>query len=486
MLQSDPPRPHLLPFALVASLVLACAPPADGPDRTLGDDDDDVGTGSGVAPTIADVEIGASESNTLTAIVRWTTDLPGTSVVEFGPGGEFTSWIGDPNTLTTDHEVVVVGMHPESEYLLQPVSASASGAEARGGTYFFQTGGLPFPAFEPRLAVGNQDRMADGWTLANLVTRGIASPAFVVIFDQQGVPVWYWGEDINGGRADVDASFVDGERILIGAGVAPHGPMEIDLAGEIAWEGPPQDGTDLLADGDMHHVFEKLDNGNYVTLVYDYVGSLHDVIEEFDADGNVVWSWNALEHLDHGDGYLWGNAAEVDLDGDAVYYNSVKGSKLYKIRRSTGELLWTLGEGGDFVNEQREEDAWFIGAHGPEVQPNGNILMYDNGDHDRGFSRVIEYAIDEAEGEAFIAWEYPGAGIEDEWINGQWGDADRLANGNTLITAGSVLPASSECRLFEVTLGGEKVWELWLESSDPEQTFGAYAADRIPALAHSL
>jgi len=31
-----------------------------------------------------------------------------------------------------------------------------------------------------------------------------------------------------------------------------------------------------------------------------------------------------------------------------------------------------------------------------------------------------------------------------------------------------------------------KVWELWLESSDPEQTFGAYASDRIPALPNRL
>ncbi len=465
---------------LLATFALACANPSDpGP-----------GTPDTQEPAvISDVQVVANPNNTLSAFVRWTTDIPASSVVEFGRSGELELWIGDEDTLTTEHEVLVIGMQPERTYRLDPVSTTAAGLETRGESGFFETGGLPFDAFAPRLSVHEPDRMQAGWTLANIITRGVLSPVYVVMFDGEGEVVWYWGNDGDGGRADVDASLVPGDgpggyRVVIGAGVAPHGPMEVDLAGDIRWEGPEQSATELLGDGEMHHVFQKLDNGNYATLVYDYDGGLHDVIEEFDADGEVVWSWDAGEQLGHA-GYIWGNALQVDLAGDAVYYNSEEASQLHKIRRSTGELLWTLGEGGDFVNEQREEDAWFISAHGPEVQPGGNVLLYDNGNADRGFSRVIEYAIDEENGEAAIVWEYPGARADD-WYNGVWGDADRLDNGNTLITAGSTLGNSSPCRLFEVTLDGERVWELWLESDEPDQNFGAYASDRIPALAHAL
>ncbi len=473
---------RLAPFGLIATLALACAPSID---ETVD------GTAVHDPPLISDVEVIANPSDTLTAYVRWTTDVPATSVVEFGRDGTLESWIGDEDSWTLEHEVLVVGMQPERTYRLEPVSTGESGLETRGEAVYFETGALPFDAFAPRLSVHEPEGTQPGWTLANIVTRGILSPVFVVLFDDEGVPVWYWVNDGEGGRADVDASLVEGEgpadwRVLIGGGVAPHGPMEVDLAGDIRWEGPLQEGTDLLAGGDMHHTFGKLDNGHYVTLLWDYGGGLHDVIEEFDAGGNTVWSWNAPDHLDHSAGYLWGNAVHVDLADDAVYYNSVHRSELYKIRRSTGEVLWTLGAGGDFVNDQREEDAWFIGAHGPEPQANGNILMYDNGNQSRGYSRVVEYALDEEAGEAFIAWEYPGAGIDDPWLNGQWGDADRLANGNTLITAGSTLASSSPCRLFEVARDGTKVWELWLESSDPDQNFGAYASDRVPAIAQRL
>jgi hypothetical protein len=475
--------PRYAPLGLLATLALACASSID---------DNPGGTESHDPPVISDVDVVANPNNTLSAFVRWTTDIPATSVVEFGRGAELEYWIGDEDALTVDHEVLVIGMQSERTYRLDPISVGEGGAEARGESAFFQTGALPFEAFAPRLSVEASKDTQPGWTLANIVTRGILSPVFVVAFDEEGEPVWYWANEGDAGRADVDTSLVHdnatGEpRVLIGAGVAPHGPMEVDLAGDIRWEGPLQEGTELLAAGEMHHAFEKLDNGNYLTLVYDYQGGLHDVIEEFDSDGNTVWSWSAVEHLDHSDGYLWGNAVKVDLDGDAVYYNSEHESLLHKIRRSTGERLWTLGEGGDFVNDQREEDAWFVGNHGVEVLANGNILMYDNGDGDRGYSRAIEYIVDEESAEAYIAWEYPAAGSSsDVWYNGVWGDADRLANGNTLITAGSTLASSSPCRLFEVDVDGNKVWELWLESDDPEQIFGAYASDRIPALAQRL
>jgi hypothetical protein len=471
------------PFGALALLALACAPSIE---------DTPGGTDSHEPPMITDVDVVANPNNTLSAFVRWTTDIPASSVVEFGRGSDLESWIGDEDSLTVDHEVLVIGMQSERTYRLDPISVSEGGAEARGESAFFQTGTLPFEAFAPRLSQAASAATQPGWTVANIVTRGILSPVFVVMFDQEGEPVWYWANDGDGGRADVDASLVydtdSGDpRVLIGAGVAPHGPMEIDLAGDISWEGPVQAGTELLAEGEMHHAFDKLDNGNYVTLLYDYDGGLHDVIEEFDTDGNRVWSWDAREHLDHSGGYKWGNAVKIDLANDAVYYNSEHESQLHKIRRSTGEPLWTLGESGDFVNEQREEDAWFISAHGAEVLANEHILMYDNGDGDRGYSRAIEYAIDEDGGDAYIVWEYPRAGSEDDvWFNGVWGDADRLDNGNTLITAGSTLANSSPCRLFEVDVDGNKVWELWLESDDPEQTFGAYASDRIPAFAHPL
>ena len=90
--------------------------------------------------------------------------------------------------------------------------------------------------------------------------------------------------------------------------------------------------------------------------------------------------------------------------------------------------------------------------HFPNELANGNILIFDNGAHRRNialnFSRVIEVNRETKE----IVWEYtdnPPQNFFSSYISG----AQRLGNGNTLITEGAY------GRIFEVTVAGEIVWE---------------------------
>lgn len=99
------------------------------------------------------------------------------------------------------------------------------------------------------------------------------------------------------------------------------------------------------------------------------------------------------------------------------------------------QLLWAWGRGE------------LSGPHDATLLPNGNVLVFDNG-LDRGWSRVVE--VDPRSDE--IVWEYRAAKPEDFYSRAQ-GAAQRLANGNTLITD------SDSGLLFEVTPEGEIVWE---------------------------
>ena len=99
------------------------------------------------------------------------------------------------------------------------------------------------------------------------------------------------------------------------------------------------------------------------------------------------------------------------------------------------QLLWAWGRGN------------LSGPHDATLLPNGNVLVFDNG-LDRGWSRVVE--VDPRSDE--IVWEYRAAKPEDFYSRAQ-GAAQRLANGNTLITD------SDSGLLFEVTPEGEIVWE---------------------------
>jgi len=97
--------------------------------------------------------------------------------------------------------------------------------------------------------------------------------------------------------------------------------------------------------------------------------------------------------------------------------------------------------------------SWGYGAldrpHYPVMLETGKILVFDNGTF-REYSRVIE--LDPVTGE--IVWEYVGQPRE-SFYSEAGGSAQRLPNGNTLITE------TMTGRVFEVTRDGEIVWE-WL------------------------
>jgi hypothetical protein len=465
--RAAPVAPPLL--VVISAIVIGCSPAGD-------------------LPLASDVEIVSNPGNPLSATVRWTTVLSSEARVEFGQEGGL-EWFVEAQGWNTEHELVVVGMRPDTTYTLEAVYADEDGWSDRSAPMEFTTGSFPLSDLVLQPTVLDPARTAPGWTLANVAVNGVEAPVVVAMFDAEGFPVWvHTLDDGFGGRGDIDASLLDESRVLIGGGVAPGSPVEVDLAGNVVWRGPSQTDGDFLAEGQMHHLLQKLSNGHYLTLTWEYAAGVYDALVQFDAAGLEIWRWDAADHLpaEALDDYIWGNAALADLDENVAYYNGVANGTLYKIDRADGAVLWELGTGGDFVHLHDHEYPWFWGAHGPEIQPDGNLLVYDNGRDDRGFARVLELALDEEARTAEIVFEYPPDGVDDHFANPQWGDADRLANGNTLVTAGSTFGAATPSRLFELTSDGEKVWEVWFESLDTEVSFGAYAADRVPALVQPI
>ena len=99
------------------------------------------------------------------------------------------------------------------------------------------------------------------------------------------------------------------------------------------------------------------------------------------------------------------------------------------------QLLWSWGQGD------------LSGPHDATLLSSGNILIFDNG-LGRGWSRVLE--LDPLEGK--VVWEYR-AQPEQSFYTDQRGAAQRLHNGNTLVTN------SQNGQVFEVTREGEVVWD---------------------------
>jgi len=266
----------------------------------------------------------------------------------------------------------------------------------------------------------------------------------------------------------------------------------MDLKGEVLWEGPEQPGGDgpvpnLLVEGTMHHWFHRLEDGTFAAIentIRD--GIIGDRVRRFDADLETLWLWDAFDHLTNPHAaalgqWLHTNSVVIDLDAGTALISCMALERLFLVSYPAGDVIWSLGREGDFSPDPQAAHPWFYGGHGVDRLTDGRLLLYDNGTAQRGFSRAVEYQLDEDAMTATVTWEYPGDLAEDAWFNGAMGDADPLPNGNVFISAGNGVQKQSPSRLMEVTRAGEKVWQMWWYD-DGETRAGCYQADRVPPL----
>lgn len=245
----------------------------------------------------------------------------------------------------------------------------------------------------------------------------------------------------------------------------------------------------------LHHDQLKTKEGNYFALGHKKhnVASikpgllLDDYIIEIDPDGNVIWEWLTSDHFeslgfsDSAKDLIW----EYD-PSDVFHSNSIqilpenthydqgddrfKPGNILVSQRNTSIVFIIDKESGEIVWKTDPDDNVSIKQHHATMIRKGlpgagNILIFDNGGESpfsqqeaRPWSRVIEVNADKE-----IVWNYTDEG---GFYSAVQGSAQRLPNGNTLISA------TAESRIFEVNRQGEIVWEV--------QNQRSYRAYRVP------
>ncbi|GHD62278.1 aryl-sulfate sulfotransferase [Jeongeupia chitinilytica] len=240
---------------------------------------------------------------------------------------------------------------------------------------------------------------------------------------------------------------------------------------------------------------------------------LDDRIVEVGWDGRLLWSWRASDHIDE---LGFSDAARTALFrnpnlrqladrqvGDWLHINSLsalgpnrhydagdarfhpdnliwdarEANIIAIVDKQSGAIVWRLGPDYD-GNDAEKKLGWIIGQHHAHLIPRGlpgegNLLVFDNGGwagygapHPaspdglqhvrRDYSRVLE--IDPVTLD--VVWQYTPAEAgfvipldAQRFYSPFVSSAQRLSNGNTLITEGS------NGRIFEVTADHELVWE---------------------------
>ncbi len=301
--------------------------------------------------------------------------------------------------------------------------------------------------------------------------EGRATPGFT-LFTPLDLPtaslVNLAGEEVHawniGGKSTNYAKLLDNGNLLTAIRSENSGPLrqagglmrELDWDGGVVWE---------FSDPLQHHDFLRLPNGNTAYLAWELLpedvagrvrggrpGSEHedgiwsDVVREVDPAGNLLFEWKAWEHLNVEDFPLAPNSNREEWAHPNTLFATAEGNYLVCFRhidllivveRSTGDIVW------------RHHDPDLGGPHDAQFLPNGNMLIFANqaGRPPLG-SAVIEFD----PGTGGEIWAYrgnPTHTFDSNFISG----CQRLASGNTLICEGLW------GRIFEVTPGGDIVWE---------------------------
>jgi hypothetical protein len=169
----------------------------------------------------------------------------------------------------------------------------------------------------------------------------------------------------------------------------------------------------------------------------------------------IVWEWRIRNHSRYGPdtagGYRedWSHVNDVDKIADGRYLVSPRNfDQVIVVDRETKAIVQRLGSDGNHSRLYEQHNPDYL--RGPNGEPTMLVADSEN-------DRVVEYA--RRNGSWELVWSVSGGF---NWPR----DADRLPNGNTLITD------SLNHRVVEVTPQGEIVWEYFA-------TWAPYDTERL-------
>jgi len=168
------------------------------------------------------------------------------------------------------------------------------------------------------------------------------------------------------------------------------------------------------------------------------------IIQEFDENKSLVWEWKSLDHYLFGDvdqRWLsnpnkvdWTHANSVEMDHDGNVLISLRHfNEITKIDHATGNIIWRLGGKQNqflFPNDPLK----FTGQHDIRRVSDTSISIFDNGQYTNpAMSRALEYALDETNKVATMAWEYI---YDSTKYSLACGNHQYISNGNHLVDFG--------------------------------------------------
>ncbi|MEJ7584790.1 MAG: aryl-sulfate sulfotransferase [Acidimicrobiales bacterium] len=255
--------------------------------------------------------------------------------------------------------------------------------------------------------------------------------AYPVIFDTNGVPVWW-------GRKAPNLLFATmlptGNLAWTENGVTAEHRLDGSLVRTYDTVGAPNDFHDLLV----------LPNGNHVMVTFSErpgvslrawggpadATIIDHVVQEITPAGDVIWSWTTADHIpvtettsDWREEQLMNPGGMFSDSYDPYHYNSIEATgdgfiisyrhldAVYKVDKASGNIVWKLGGShhprrltilDDPASIANGGSGTFGGQHDARLLGDGTVTLFDNGTARQRAPRAVRYRIDTTGGTATL------------------------------------------------------------------------------------
>ena len=453
------------------------------------------------------------ENNSLIARIDGTVEKPGDVYVEYlrqGDQSQTTFRTKSVPSEGTDYLVYLMRLRAETTYSYKVFGTDEDGDTSEGPVGTFTTGPLP-----EGLQATSFDVLT-GQPTQDLTLLDFQADPFkgAVAIDGEGYIVWYYDaldhgisvlaqkpkgnivyilQDINVNVFAMREITPLGEEVdRVEAECSPDGPWhhEVHLLSDnqvMVVGGHIQDSFDdptRLQGGDTIEICDQ-PNGEVTAVwnIFDFVDPTVDRTLDSD-DIEDIPHWRGCSGEEPVQDWTHGNSATKGPDG-SVLYSARHLDQIISIAPDFKSLNWRLGgPGGDFTFPDPSDQ--FYHQHAATPLPNGNVLLFDNGntrpaEEGGEYSRALELELDLNTMEARKVWEYRH---EPDLFAACCSIAHRLDSGNTLLVFGAPADLASDpcCRTFtivEADSQGNAAWVVEERSPGKRKQYRVYPSDSV-------
>jgi len=407
-------------------------------------------------------------NNTLIVHIQGSVRSPGEVTVQYWSQGIDPFVTAPVTTKGTSFSLEVMDLRPLTQYDFQVFLSRSSHAPVSQYQGTFTTGPLP-PGLQNAKIQLTQGTHTYGLLILDYNCTNFNG---IVVIDGDGHIVWYYQNDnqvftvaqednynlvfnevsLNVGytmkEIAPDGSTIHSIDDILADGslCAPHGRWNHEMLirpDNKVWTIGAEirtvniNGKDTLQTGGTIEEWD-MSKGTVTRLVslFDLLDSVTDRGVDSDTTGGFFWIGNQNQYAGEAEDWTHTNSLDVLPNGDVLVSNRHL-NQIIAFKPDFSGIDWKLGGlGSDFTFPNPSDQ--FYHQHYAKMLPNGDILLFDNGNlrpDDQGgqYSRAEELKLDFTTMTATKVWEYRNA---PDLFSSAVGSAVRLNNGNTIVDFG--------------------------------------------------